>query len=78
MWEAFFFSREAKERAGENREKRPMEDEEHEVYGGEIPDVAEMDADGDINGGEVDGSKVSSPSQTLMVDLLQFHQFDLI
>ena len=25
-----------------------MEDEEHEVYGGEIPDVADMDADVDM------------------------------
>lgn len=39
-----------------------MEEEEHEVYGGEIPDVAEMDADGDIAGAEGDGTKVISSS----------------
>ncbi|KAJ4750507.1 Polyadenylate-binding protein family protein [Rhynchospora pubera] len=35
-----------------------MDEEEHEVYGGEIPDVADMEADVDLNGADVDGSKI--------------------
>ena len=33
-----------------------MEEEEHEVYGGEIPDVGEMDGDMDAQHGDVDMS----------------------
>lgn len=43
-------SAEAKERGA-----AAMEEEEHEVYGGEIPDVADMDADVDMsNPGDTD------------------------
>ena len=36
-----------------------MEEEEHEVYGGEIPDVGEMDGDMDMTGADDDAAKVS-------------------
>lgn len=36
--------KQSKRRDGE-RERETMEEEEHEVYGGEIPDVGEMDGD---------------------------------
>lgn len=35
-----------------------MEEEEHEVYGGEIPDEADMDADVDIGRSDEDAAKV--------------------
>ncbi|WZZ37441.1 hypothetical protein YC2023_020842 [Brassica napus] len=39
------------------REREAMEEEEHEVYGGEIPDVGEMDGDMDMTGADDDAAK---------------------
>jgi hypothetical protein len=61
-----------------------MDEEEHEVYGGEIPDVAEMDADGDITGADGDGSKVSlalanpnHDNNLILLNLIGSNLFDL-
>lgn len=56
-WPKPFFSRKKANVATETdreRERETMEEEEHEVYGGEIPDVGEMDGDMEVTNPDMD------------------------